>query len=70
MFPNLEAEMAKRNITRKKLSEILSVTQTTLGLKLNGKAKLTLPECLEIKNAVAPDKSIEFLFEDNKPEYQ
>lgn len=63
MFPNLEAEMARKNITRRQLSKALSKRETTIGLKLNGKANLTLPECLVIKNIVAPEKSIEELFE-------
>lgn len=63
MFPNLEAELAKRRISRKELSQKMQVTPTTMGLKLNGKATLTLPECLLIKGFVAPDKSIEELFE-------
>lgn len=62
MFPNLNAEMARKNITRAMLAEKLDKTPTTLSLKLNGKAPLTLGECIEIKNAVSPDCSIDYLF--------
>ena len=49
MFPNLDAEMARRKITRAMLAERIHKTPTTLSLKLNGKAPLTLAECIEIK---------------------
>lgn len=63
MYHNLEAEMVRSDIKRKDMASALGVTPTTLGLKLNGKANLTLSECLTIKNLVAPDKTIEYLFE-------
>ena len=52
MYHNLDAEMARRKITRAMLAEKIGKTATTLSLKLNGKAPLTLSECIEIKNAV------------------
>ena len=42
MFPNLEAEMARKKITQYKLAEILWVTPTTLSFKLNGRSTLSL----------------------------
>lgn len=62
MFPNLDAEMARKKITRARLAKILKRTPTTLSLKLNGKAPITLEECLEIKKAIGTEKSIEYLF--------
>lgn len=62
MFPNLDAEMARRKITRAMLAEKINKTATTLSLKLNGKAPLTLTECVEIKNAVNPDSTVDYLF--------
>ena len=41
MFPNLDAEMARRKITRAMLAERIHKTPTTLSLKLNGKAPLS-----------------------------
>ena len=38
MFPNLEAEMARRKISRQHLAKVLECTPTTLSLKLNGKS--------------------------------
>lgn len=63
MFPNLDAEMARRKITRAMLAERIHKTPTTLSLKLNGKAPLTLAECIEIKNEVDPECTVDYLFQ-------
>lgn len=62
MYPNLKAEMARKKITQLAIAECLNVTPTTISLKLNGKAKLLLPECMKIKNNFFPDCSLEYLF--------
>lgn len=62
MYPNLEAEMARRKITRKEMALFLGVTPTTLGSKLNGEAKLSLPECLKIKKFLNIQMDVEELF--------
>ena len=59
MYHNLDAEMARRKITRAMLAEKIGKTATTLSLKLNGKAPLTLSECIEIKNAVNPECTVD-----------
>lgn len=63
MFPNLEAEMARRKITKLKLAKILGVTPTTMSFKLNGKSTLSLKECAKIKKYAFPDKSLDYLFD-------
>ena len=62
MFPNLEAEMARKKISQAKLAEILGITPTTLSFKLNGKSSLSLKECASIKREVFPDKTLDYLF--------
>ena len=62
MFPNLEAEMARKKKTQVKLAEILKITPTTLSFKLNGKSTLSLKECVEIKRKAFPDKTLDYLF--------
>lgn len=62
MYPNLEAELARKRINRNSLAKIIHKTPTTLSLKLNGKAPITLNECIEIKRAIDTDCSIEHLF--------
>lgn len=66
MFPNLDAELARKRITRAALAARIHVTPTTLSLKLNGKAPITLVECVSIKEAIGTDMSIESLFETKK----
>ena len=68
MFPNLEAEMARKKITQHKLAEILGVTPTTLSFKLNGRSTLSLKECVEIKKQAFPDKKLDYLFETEEKE--
>ena len=55
MFPNLDAEMARKKITRNALAEEIHKTPTTLSLKLNGKAPISLSECVEIKKAIGSE---------------
>jgi transcriptional regulator with XRE-family HTH domain len=62
VFPNLDAEMARRKITRQSLADKIHKTPTTLSLKLNGKAPITLVECIEIKNAIDESLSVDYLF--------
>ena len=62
MYPNLEAEMARNKITQLAIADCLRITPTTLSMKLNGKAKLLLPECIKIKNVFFPSCSIDYLF--------
>lgn len=63
MFPNLDAELARKKITRAMLAQKINKTPTTLSLKLNGKAPLTLSECIEIKNAIGTECTLDYLFE-------
>lgn len=62
MYPNLEAEMARKKITQSQLAGILGITPTTLCFKLNGKSVLSLKECVEIKRKAFPDKTLDYLF--------
>lgn len=62
MFPNLDAEMARKKITRAMLAEAIHKTPTTLSMKLNGKATLTLAECIEIRDVVGKEFAIDYLF--------
>lgn len=63
MYRNLEAELARKGITKTKMAEELGLTLGTLSLKLSGKSNLTLPEAVKIKKALAVELSIEYLFE-------
>ena len=50
MYPNLNAELARRGWNKKVLSEKLDARYATIIDKLNGKYPLTLNECKEIKD--------------------
>lgn len=62
MFPNLEAEMARGKITQSSIALSLGITPTTFSFKLNGKAPISLKECVKIKNTFFPDKTLDYLF--------
>lgn len=62
MFHNLDIEMTKAKIKQYELAEKLGITPTTLSLKLNGKSRLSLKECIVIKRAIKSELSIECLF--------
>lgn len=62
MYPNLEAELARKGWSKKKLSEILGKRYYTVIDKLNGKYPLTLMEARAIKNALNVDMSLDVLF--------
>lgn len=62
MFPNLDAEMARKKMTRRCLAQRMHKSPTTLSLKLNGKAPITLAECVEIKEVLETELSIDYLF--------
>lgn len=63
MYRNLEAELARNKITKTFLAKEIGITVGTLSLKLSGKANLTLPEAIKIKNIVGKSLSLEYLFE-------
>lgn len=63
MYRNLEAEMARKNIPRKDLAELLGVRYATVIDKLKGKSRFTLDEAFKIKDKYFPDLSFEYLFE-------
>ncbi len=63
MFPNLDAEMARKKITKAFLAKKINKSPTTLSLKLNGRAPITLDECIEIRDVVGTEYTIDYLFE-------
>lgn len=66
MYPNLEAELARVRMTKKKLSEKLGITPSTLSLKLLGKSDLSFQEAMKIKTILQVNISIEELFRETK----
>jgi len=62
MFPNLEAEMARKKIKKGDLQKILGVRYATIVDKTNGKTQFTLSEAFQIKRSLFPEYPIEYLF--------
>lgn len=62
MYPNLEGELRKRNITRQKMAHDLNWNIATVSQKLNKKDRLKLNEAYSIRDKYCPDVTIEYLF--------
>lgn len=62
MFPNLKAEMARLNITTKKMAEEINKTESWVENRLSGKASLPITDAFNIKNAFFPNISFEYLY--------
>ena len=62
MYPNLNAELARKKMSRAKLAAELQITSTTMSLKLNGRAELTLAECEKIREIVNNKCTLDYLF--------
>ena len=62
MFRNLEAEIARQKLKKADLAKDLGVTPSTLSLKLNGRAPISLDEILKIKKILKTNESVEYLF--------
>ena len=68
MYPNFNAEYARRGFTLEKLAEEMEArdckrTVATLSQKLNGKYVITLNEAKILRDIVAPEMSIDVLFD-------
>ena len=61
-YPNLEAELVKRNLTHRKLARLLGITKSTIHSKLSGKGKISLEMKRAIHEFLQTDLSIEELF--------
>lgn len=63
MYPNLLAEMKRRNITMQNIADKLHRTVGTISLKFSGKYPLTFAEAVQVRNFVAPGMSLDVLFD-------
>jgi plasmid maintenance system antidote protein VapI len=63
MYPNLKAEMARRNIFQKDLVKPLDLTLGTVSEKLRGNSEITLTEARIIKETIGTDLPLEVLFD-------
>lgn len=63
MYPNLRAEMARKNIGVQELAEKIGVSMSVMYDKLKGKSKISLDDAFAIRSALDVDISLEDLFE-------
>lgn len=66
MYPNLNAELARRTISRRSLAEKIKMPYSTLMDKINGRSQFTLDEATSIRMCIDPELSIDELFFTNK----
>ena len=64
MYPNLNAEMARRNITVMMLSERTGIKYNTLAAKLRGKQPVMMSDAKKIRDAISEDLTVDYLFAD------
>ena len=64
MYPNLNAELARRDVRLEQLAKVLGVSVTTVSQKKNGLYDFTLKEAKAIKHFLKVDIPIEILFEE------
>lgn len=62
MYRELEAELVRKGVSRKKLSELIGIAYRTLGAKMRGEQDFNLEECKKIKNILNSDMYIDVLF--------
>ncbi len=63
-FSNLRAEMARKQITIKMMSDYLGITRDTLGNKLSRKRTLNLDEAMKLSKKFFPEYDIYYLFQE------
>lgn len=63
MYPNLEAELARRGMTKLKLAKLLNMRYPTLIDKLNGKSRMYFDDAIRIRSVVCPEADLDYLFE-------
>ncbi|WP_295264600.1 hypothetical protein [Veillonella sp.] len=62
MYKELEAEIVRKGLSKRKVSDMTGIRYETLLVKLSGKFSFTLDEAFKIKMAIESDKPIEVLF--------
>ena len=52
MYRNLKAELVRHNISNIEVAKKLGITEGTVSLKINGKAKISLDEAFSIQDLI------------------
>lgn len=62
MYPNLNAEMARNNVSQKDIALYLNKDESTISYKSSGKSDWFLKECKAINEHFFPNLTIDYLF--------
>lgn len=68
MFPNLRAEITRRNVKMADVAEAIGLSETHFSLKMTGKYGFTLKEAFAIKQFLKTKLSIDELFQESLDE--
>ena len=63
MFPNLEAEMARNNLTNADCAAVCGISEKSYSNKRTGKTEFVLPEMMALRSKLFPTCTLEYLFE-------
>jgi hypothetical protein len=66
MFPNLKAEMARKNINGIYISVLLGCDPKTFSSKMTGKTEFTRSEIFKIQKDLFPNFTVEYLFNEGE----
>lgn len=62
MLYNLEAEIARKNLTKQKIADCIGISKRTLYDKLTGKTAFTINEASKLQKELFPECEMEYLF--------
>lgn len=62
MFPNLKAEMARKNLDGITIADLIGCNPKTFSSKLNGKTEFTRSEIFKIQKELFSNLTVEYLF--------
>lgn len=62
MFPNLEAELKRKNIKRADLAQLLNCSVGTISEKMTGGSAFSFDAAVKIKKFIGVDIALEELF--------
>ena len=68
VFKNLEAEMARENVSTFDIARVIKKTERTVRNKMDGITAFSFYETLKIRNAFFPKLSTEYLFAETEEE--
>lgn len=63
MFSNLKAEMARKRLSIKAMSDLTGINYESLKNKMSGNTEFKRSEMCVIKNKIFQDKTLDYLFQ-------